>query len=1087
MKARKTRSIAAVLATATVLALFAGPTGAAALPTAPPGTGAGATLTLITGDRVLLDGTGAVSAVQRGEGREHIPIRVAEHEGTTLVVPWDAEALIAEGTLDAALFDVRELTREAYRSFDGTPLIVSYEDGSRAVTDTLRADDGIEVRARLNAASADALTVEDESTATLWETVTHSGPAPEDTLSPTAAPGIKAVSLDRVREPSLEHSTGQIGADTAWEAGYDGSGVTIAVLDTGIAADHGDFGDRIRGNADFTDEGTADTEGHGTHVASIAAGSGDRSDGTYRGVAPGADLLIGKVLGERGGLDSWIIAGMEWAVDEGADIVNMSLGAAAWPGHDPLVEAVDQLSEAHEDVLFVIAAGNDGPDEETVGSPGIAAGALTVGAVDRDDTVGDFSSAGPVPLRDGALKPDLSAPGVEIVAAAAPGSAAELTGTPVTDGYLGLSGTSMATPHVAGAAALLRQRNPELTGAELKSTLVGSATAIDAAPARTGTGRLDLVRALDQTLTAGSAALDFGTVPFPYGGADRITREITYRNSGDQELTLGLELSGGAPEKLFSLGADTVTVPAGGTATVEVTADPATLPASAAGHYGLVVTGTAGDQQIRTAGSLTLEPELVDITVEITGHDGRPAEGARLFVVGEEDGFNVLSEDGIATGRVQAGDYLIEVLAPSPWDAGPDDTRTDWALAPVMTLDATTTLQVDLRETEPLDFTAPDPAAVPNELAAAYTTPDSGFWMWYFGAPPDGVSSLAIPGAGHDGLTLSLASFHTGQDGEQYHGYRELTDTFPTGLDNHPAPADVAQVTAVAGTRLPGSSGYVGAVSPGFGLGLGADTELPGTVELYLQSGAPWGITASQYDADGMLVQTSRDPQREFAPGREHTVTLNSGVFGPAHPIGAAFVRDGNLLWGELSFFTPGSAEDGWAEALQGRTRVYRDGELVRDLAEHIGYLAFGLPAGESEYRIVSTASRADLGYTDVSTEVTVDHTFRSDTTAGPEPVTGPLAVRYAPELAADNTAPGGAAGFPVPLSVQGGTAVSLAVEVSVDGGESWHTVHDGAGDIGVVAVDNPPAGGSVSLRATAVGPDGHRTVQTIIDAYRTR
>ncbi|MCL7021120.1 S8 family serine peptidase, partial [Vibrio vulnificus] len=250
---------------------------------------------------------------------------------------------------------------------------------------------------------------------------------------------------------------------------------------------------------------TADTEGHGTHVASIAAGSGDRSDGTYRGVAPGADLLIGKVLGERGGLDSWIIAGMEWAVDEGADIVNMSLGGDAGPAIDPMEDAVNQLS-AGSDVLFVIAAGNDGPDEETVGSPGIAAGALTVGAVDRDDTVGDFSSAGPVPLRDGALKPDLSAPGVEIVAAAAPGSAAELTGTPVTDGYLGLSGTSMATPHVAGAAALLRQRNPELTGAELKSTLVGSATAIDAAPARTGTGRLDLVRALDQTLTAGSAA-----------------------------------------------------------------------------------------------------------------------------------------------------------------------------------------------------------------------------------------------------------------------------------------------------------------------------------------------------------------------------------------------------------------------------------------------------------------------------------------------------------------------------------------------------------------------------------------------------
>src|SRR5262249_26515680 len=155
------------------------------------------------------------------------------------------------------------------------------------------------------------------------------------------------------------------------------------------------------------------------------------------------------------GQDSWVLAGMEWAARSGAKVVNMSLGdVAPSDGSDPMSQAVNTLS-AEYGTLFVIAAGNAGP--EPISTPGAAAPALTVGAVDKQDALAYFSSTGPLTVT-GALKPDISAPGVDITAARS---------QDMTDGETGLyrtlSGTSMATPHVAGAAAILAQRHPGWT------------------------------------------------------------------------------------------------------------------------------------------------------------------------------------------------------------------------------------------------------------------------------------------------------------------------------------------------------------------------------------------------------------------------------------------------------------------------------------------------------------------------------------------------------------------------------------------------------------------------------------------------
>src|SRR6185437_6279 len=143
-------------------------------------------------------------------------------------------------------------------------------------------------------------------------------------------------------------------------SGYDGTGEKIAVLDTGIDATHPDFAGKILDSADFTGKGSVvDGNGHGTHVAGLAAGSGAGNPGLRRGVAPGASLLIGKVLGDDGfGSDSEVLAGMEWATDHGANVVSMSLGSGPTDGTDPVSEAVNRLTQ--QGPLFVIAAGNGG-------------------------------------------------------------------------------------------------------------------------------------------------------------------------------------------------------------------------------------------------------------------------------------------------------------------------------------------------------------------------------------------------------------------------------------------------------------------------------------------------------------------------------------------------------------------------------------------------------------------------------------------------------------------------------------------------------------------------------------------------------
>jgi serine protease AprX len=202
-------------------------------------------------------------------------------------------------------------------------------------------------------------------------------------------------------------------------------------------------------------------------VAGIVGGTGAASANKFRGVAYECDFVIAKVLrGNGSGLMSDVIAGMEYCIDEGAQVINMSLGGgSANDGTDAISVACDNAVDGG--VVVCVAAGNSGPGSKTVGSPACARKVITIGATDKQDGIANYSSRGPT--SDGRTKPDVCFPGSSITAPRAKNTS---MGSPLNDFYTTASGTSMATPHAAGTCALLLQKAPALKPEEIKAAFM---------------------------------------------------------------------------------------------------------------------------------------------------------------------------------------------------------------------------------------------------------------------------------------------------------------------------------------------------------------------------------------------------------------------------------------------------------------------------------------------------------------------------------------------------------------------------------------------------------------------------------------
>jgi len=309
-------------------------------------------------------------------------------------------------------------------------------------------------------------------------------------------PNIEYISFDSKVFALLDIATATIKVDMPQDRGYFGEGVTVAVIDTGIAP-HSDLTrpeNRIVGFKDFVNDKTSpyDDNGHGTHVTGIIAGNGYSSNGKYAGVAPKANILGVKALDETGsGNTSDIISAISWIIETKdqykTNVVNLSLGSPANNpcSSDPLCRAVNEAVRAG--LTVVVAAGNSGPSAKTILSPGISPSVITVGAVDDkrtpnpgDDTVASFSSRGPT--EEGLIKPDVVAPGVNIMSLS----------NKKLDGYTSLSGSSMATPLVSGSLALLFDKYEKLSPKEAKTKILQSTIDLNEKKEDQGAGMINL-------------------------------------------------------------------------------------------------------------------------------------------------------------------------------------------------------------------------------------------------------------------------------------------------------------------------------------------------------------------------------------------------------------------------------------------------------------------------------------------------------------------------------------------------------------------------------------------------------------------
>jgi subtilisin family serine protease len=676
-------------------------------------------VTLITGDRVVVTRTRdgqtkiAVTPAARGDGSVPSFLRMA-WQGHYYVIPDDVATLIPE-QLDRRLFDVTGLIAAGYDDarVDSVPVLVQTREPGTSLDPAVGVDwNGLGVargKSLKSIGSVAGKVSKAEGRGRLVEAVRE---AESTTTRRGAKPAAGKVWLDgRVRVLDAT-STPQVGAPQAWAAGATGDGVRVAVLDTGVDAEHPDLADAVVAEQDFSfvddpdnpddQPSPDDVYGHGTHVAGIITGNGAASGGEIVGVAPDAKIMNGKVLDDFGfGSDSQIIAGMEWAASEGADVINMSLGLPGGytDGTDPMALAVDELSTSH-DVLFVIAAGNEG-GYGTITTPGSAALALTVSAVNGTDEPTGFTSRGP--RSDGGAKPDIAAPGEDVLA--------PWVGWPdAPEPYLSASGTSMAAPHVAGVAALVAQVRPELGSQQLKAVLVGSAEDVGASVLDVGSGRVFAPLALDQQVYTSPSALGFGIFPYPQAETEAVTQTLVYTNISETELTLSLTadavLQDGdpAPQGTLTLGADSVTIPAGGSAGVAVTFDPATAGVAAGRIGGTIVATDGGDETVRTAVMSVNEPEMYNLTIEATSRDGsNPGFSATAGVTpladqevtSFEQFFPFFDEDGTASVRLPVGPYGVMGIVPQVDSETFDLFALDAVNVPEVDLVADTTVQLD--------------------------------------------------------------------------------------------------------------------------------------------------------------------------------------------------------------------------------------------------------------------------------------------------------------------------------------------------------------------------------------------------------
>lgn len=353
-------------------------------------------------------------------------------------------------------------------------------------------------------------------------------------------PYVKRVHINKKVESYLENSVPLINADSVWmQFNTKGDSIKIAIIDSGIDYLHPALGNgigegyKVIGGYDFynNDNDPMDDYGHGTHVAGIVAANSD----SIKGVAPNANLIALKVLSSQGfGMEDDIIAAIEYCadpnndgeIDDRVDVANLSLGSSGGNPNDAVSITLDNTSKLG--IVFCVAAGNSGA-YNSIGSPGTAREAITVGASDNDDQLAMFSSKGPN-SEISSIKPEVVAPGVMI-------NSLEVGG-----GYVSHSGTSMAAPHVAGVCALLKSLYPDWGPREIKSALMTTALDLGEEVMAQGSGRVDALASAKVKTSLYPSHLSFGLVDTDFD-TWIISDTITVKNYSENSQNYNIEIS----------------------------------------------------------------------------------------------------------------------------------------------------------------------------------------------------------------------------------------------------------------------------------------------------------------------------------------------------------------------------------------------------------------------------------------------------------------------------------------------------------------------------------------------------------------
>ncbi|MEO7734107.1 MAG: S8 family serine peptidase, partial [Kofleriaceae bacterium] len=732
--------------------------------------------------------------------------------------------------------------------------------------------------------------------------------------------------------------------------------------------------------------------------------------------------------------------------------------------------------------------------------------ALSVSAVDAAGQLAPFASRGPR-IDDGAIKPDLTALGVDVVGARASGI--DPIGAPVGTAYQTLSGTTFAAPRAAGAAALLYEQHPAWTAAQIKAALTGAA---DPSPALSafeqGSGQLDIARATRQTVVAAPSNLSLGLARWPHHDDPLIERAVTYRNTGATPIHLALAVTLRDPARQPALAGmarvspTTLDILAGGSADAVVTIDP--NGDAPDGQYEGALIATGDDIRIVTPVGVAREVESYDLTIRVSDADGQPISAPALLIGRTQLTLEFLDLDGELALRRPREQYTLLALL--------DNTLLSY---PRLELDHDVTADLDGTRAQPIALKVPgiDPVLRSQEMMyvdvalrfAVKLQNVEQLFSANFGPELDAVRSLAA--------VSTLDPFDQTQPDTVYllaHGER---GHMMTGWSEVIEPRQLARVDVhtlghgVSSWRAWAAVVFDDAPELGPLIGNLGFADYPGAfdrTEYYYGPGFRFDPLVFEQAAtfiDDPLNVGQEMRAKRYLPGSRSRETWHQAPFGPAFA-----TLDGNPAAqriGDVLRVTPSMLSDQGVPArstftLQAHDRnaLFRDGELI---VEHVDFLEdffppVTVPPGPATYRFERSMSRSEITrFTgeplfELSPEVSAAWTFRSAHVDGSALLALPT-LRFSPALDDDNRSAARLLVLPFRVERPDGAPrpaiTDVHLEASFDDGAHWAPLPVARfDDQGVAIVLHPRHAAFVSLRGSATDVAGNHVDQTILHAY---